>query len=83
MPTISISRSSPIFAGFINPGMPQTAERLCNRLGHIMNYGDGVYGGTFVAAMHTQAFFESNVETVIRLALNAIPAKSQYATVCS
>ena len=29
--------------------------------------------------MHTQAFFESNVETVIRQALRSIPAKSQYA----
>lgn len=67
------------FAGFINPGMPQTAERLCNRLGHIMNYGDGVYGGTFVAAMHTQAFFGNEVEKVIREALKTIPAQSQYA----
>ncbi len=67
------------FVGFVNPGMPLNSNRLCNRLGHIMNYGDGVYGGMFVAAMHTQAFFESNIEKVVCDALNAIPAKSLYA----
>ena len=67
------------FTGFINPGMPNNASRLCNRLGHIMNYGDGVYGGVFVAAMHTQAFFENDIEKVILAALSSIPAKSQYA----
>jgi hypothetical protein len=67
------------FIGFIFPAMPISSNILCNRVGHIMCYGDGVYGGAFVAAMHAQAFFEANIEKIILSALKAIPAKSQYA----
>src|SRR3569833_3723124 len=45
------------FAGLMSPGMPNTASRISDKVGHIMNYGDGWYGGVFVGAMYTQAFF--------------------------
>jgi len=67
------------YIGFIYPAMPVSSNRFCNRLGHIMCYGDGVYGGTFVAALHAQAFFENNIEKVILSALRSIPTQSQYA----
>jgi hypothetical protein len=67
------------YIGFINPGMPVHSVKVCNKVGHIMNYGDGVYGGMFVSAMHTQAFFENNVEKVVTQALKAIPTGSLYA----
>ena len=37
--------------GILCPGMPRESDRLGNIFGHIMNYGDGVYGGMFVAGM--------------------------------
>jgi hypothetical protein len=67
------------FIGYINPGMPISSNELCNKIGHIMCYGDGVYGGMFVAAMNSLAFFESNVNTVVNNALMSIPSESQYA----
>jgi hypothetical protein len=48
-------------------------------MGHIMNYGDGVYGGMFIAAMYTQAFFAKSVREVVEGGLKAIPPESQYA----
>jgi hypothetical protein len=67
------------FIGFMNPGMPQSSNRICDRIGHIMNYGDGVYGGMFVAALYTAAYFENDVESIVNEALKAIPARSKYA----
>jgi len=65
--------------GMIAPGMPQVSNRYSDRMGHIMNYGDGVYGGMFVAAMYTQAFFAKDIREVVDNGLQAIPAQSRYA----
>ncbi len=53
------------FIGLINPGMPATALDYALKVGHIMNYGDGVYGGVFVAAMYSHAFVETDIVTVV------------------
>ncbi len=65
--------------GIICPAMPHTAMRLAEEFGHIMNYGDGVYGGLFVAGMYSVAYLENNPENVVRLGLACIPERSQYA----
>jgi ADP-ribosylglycohydrolase len=65
--------------GIISPGMPQVSNRYGERMGHIMNYGDGVYGGMFISAMYTQAFFAKNIREVVENGLQAIPARSLYA----
>lgn len=66
--------------GIICPAMPRASNRLCHIFGHIMNYGDGVYGGMFVAGMYTAAFTESrDVRQVVEAGLACIPAESQYA----
>jgi hypothetical protein len=44
-----------------------------------MNYGDGVYAGMAVAAMYTEAFFESNPRKLAEYSLRAIPSESGYA----
>ena len=49
-----------------------------------MNYGDGLYGGRFVAAMYTRAYLEAGsspdaVARVLDAGLAAIPAGSGYA----
>lgn len=69
--------------GIITPGMPQACNRLCDRFGHVMNYGDGVYGGMFVAGMYCAAFFEDDVEKVVAAGLACIPAESKYAQLIS
>jgi hypothetical protein len=46
-----------------------------------MNYGDGVYGGMFVAGMYTAAFFEDDLEAIVRTGLACIHPESTYARV--
>ncbi len=65
--------------GILCPGLPQESNRLCDVFGHIMNYGDGVYGGMFVAGMYCAAYFEEeSVQKVLRDGLACIPEKSEY-----
>jgi hypothetical protein len=66
------------FIGLMCPGLPRTANRLCDRVGHVMNYGDGVYGGMFACGMYAAAFFENEPRKVVEAGLRCIPAKSQY-----
>lgn len=66
--------------GILCPGLPQESNRLCDVFGHVMNYGDGVYGGMFVAGMYSAAWFEeTNVKAVVDSGLKCIPKKSAYA----
>jgi hypothetical protein len=69
------------YIGFICPGMPVTANQLADKIGHIMNYGDGVYGGAFVAALYAEAFFENDIPEIIDKALRSIPEESDYAKI--
>ncbi|AMV37965.1 ADP-ribosylglycohydrolase family protein [Planctomyces sp. SH-PL62] len=67
------------FSGLIAPGLPNTAIRLGETFGRLMNYGDGLYGGQFVGAMYAEAFFEDDPEKIVLAGLAAIPKESQYA----
>ncbi|MCB9012716.1 MAG: ADP-ribosylglycohydrolase family protein [Bacteroidales bacterium] len=66
------------YIGFMCPGMPQTIAEISEKIGHIMNYGDGVYGGIFVGALYAEAYFESDIMKVIQKALLSLPAKCDY-----
>uniref|UniRef100_UPI00321667DA ADP-ribosylglycohydrolase family protein n=1 Tax=uncultured Draconibacterium sp. TaxID=1573823 RepID=UPI00321667DA len=66
------------FAGLMSPGMINTSSEICDRIGHIMNYGDGWYGGVFVAGMYTQAFISDDVKFVVSEALKTIPKESRF-----
>jgi hypothetical protein len=66
------------FAGLMAPGMANSAAEIGNRIGHIMNYGDGVYGGIYVAAMYSLAFVHNNMEFVVEEALKTIPPQSEF-----
>jgi len=66
------------YLGFMCPGMPQTASKMADKIGRIMNYGDGLYGGIFVAALYSEAFFESDIQIIIEKALKSIPKESDY-----
>ena len=69
------------YIGFMCPGMPQTASAIAEKIGHIMNFGDGVYGGIFVGALYSEAFFESDILKIIEKALGSIPAESDYSKI--
>jgi hypothetical protein len=69
------------YIGFMCPGMPQTANKIADKIGHIMNYGDGVYGGVFVAALYSEAYFENDMNKIIEKALLTIPAESDYSKI--
>ncbi|TAH34375.1 MAG: ADP-ribosylglycohydrolase family protein [Planctomycetota bacterium] len=70
--------------GLIAPGLPQAACALCDVFGRVMNYGDGLYGGRFVATMYTQAYLEPEptpaaVRRCVEAGLAAIHPESAYA----
>lgn len=66
------------FAGLMSPGMPNAASEISDRIGHIMTYGDGWYGGVYVAAMYSLAFVSDDIEFIVTEALKTIPAQSRY-----
>jgi len=66
------------FAWLMSPGMPNTASAISDKIGHIMNYGDGWYGGVFVGAMYSLAFFSSDLNYIINDALKTIPKQSEF-----
>jgi hypothetical protein len=66
------------FAGLMSPAMPNTASKISDKIGHIMNYGDGWYGGVFIGACYTQAFMTDNIETIVTEALKTIPKETEY-----
>ena len=45
----------------MSPGMPNTAAAISDKIGHIMNYGDGWYGGVYVGAMYSLAFIFNDI----------------------
>lgn len=67
------------FIGLMCPGLPRESNRYCDRVGRVMNYGDGLYGGMFVGGMYAAAYFEENPRKVVEAGLACIPAKSDYA----
>jgi hypothetical protein len=68
------------FIGLMTPGLPREANRYADRVGRVMNYGDGLYGGMLFASMYAAAFFESDTRRVVEEGLRSIPAQSGYAT---
>ncbi|RMG66943.1 MAG: ADP-ribosylglycohydrolase family protein, partial [Bacteroidetes bacterium] len=66
------------FAGIMNPGLPLGAAMICDKVGHIMNYGDGYYGGVYVATLYSLAFVRDDVAGIVSEALRAIPPQSTF-----
>jgi hypothetical protein len=66
------------FAGLMSPGMPNVTSAISDKIGHIMNYGDGWYGGIYVGAMYSLAFVSSDVPFIVSEALKAVPAQSEF-----
>lgn len=66
------------FAGLMSPGMPNTASGISDKIGHIMNYGDGWYGGVYVGAMYSLAFVSNDINYIVSEALKAVPKQSEF-----
>lgn len=66
------------FAGLMSPGMINTSSEIADKIGHIMNYGDGWYGGVFVAAMYAIAFNANDINFIVEEAIKSIPKNTKY-----
>jgi len=66
------------FAGLMSPGMPNAASSISDKIGHIMNYGDGWYGGVYFGAMYALAFVSDNIPYIVGEALKTIPKQSEF-----
>jgi hypothetical protein len=66
------------FIGLMSPGLPRESNKYCLRVGRVMNYGDGLYGGMFVSGMYTAAYFETDVRAVVEQGLACLPPASAY-----
>lgn len=69
------------FIGLMCPGLPNAVVRFADRVGRVMNYGDGLYGGMFVGGMYAAAFFENDPRRVVEAGLQCLPPRSGYAQV--
>jgi hypothetical protein len=69
------------FIGLMTPGLPRESNKYADRVGRVMNYGDGLYGGLLFGAMYSAAFFEDDPHKVVERALLSIPPGSGYAQV--
>jgi uncharacterized membrane protein YeaQ/YmgE (transglycosylase-associated protein family) len=67
------------FIGLMCPGLPRLSNQYCERVGRVMNYGDGLYGGMWLCGMYSAAFFETDMVKIIDAGLACIPSRSQYA----
>ncbi len=66
------------FAGLVAPAQPGAAIDIAWRAGHVMNYGDGVYGGVMVAAMTAEAFRARQLGQIVQAGRQAVPEGSSY-----
>lgn len=66
------------FAGMMTPGMINASSQICDSIGHIMNYGDGWYGGAFMSAMYSAAYVSDDLNLVIQQALKVVPPESKF-----
>jgi hypothetical protein len=66
------------YSGLMCPGMPNAASRISDKIGHIMTYGNGWYGGVYVGAMYALAFIYDDIPVIVSEALKVIPRKSNF-----
>ncbi len=69
------------FLGNLFPGLVDKAAERAFEIGHITNYGDGVYGGVYVAVMHAAAFTAESVYEIAEAGRLAIPEGTKFRAV--
>ena len=66
------------FLGNIFPGIISVANNRAFDIGHMICYGDGVYGGVFITAMHSAAMVYDDLDKVIEIGINSIPEGTKF-----
>lgn len=66
------------FIGLMAPGMVNSAIEIAGRVGHIMNSGDGLYGGVYVSALYSFAFISEDVNEIVGQAVKTIPDGTKF-----
>lgn len=69
------------FLGLICGGDPQLAADRAYEIGQMICYGDGVYGGVFVASLTAAAFTADDIRDAVDTAVSAIPEDTEFRTV--
>ncbi len=69
------------FIGLMTPGMPRSGAELAQRVGRVMNAGDGILGGVFVSGLYSAAYFESDPRRLVEAGLAGLPPASPYAKI--
>lgn len=69
------------FVGHMYPAQVNAAIQKAWDIGHIICYGDGVYGGVYVAAMHSAAFTAKSVAEITEAGRQAIPKGSAFRSI--
>lgn len=65
--------------GLLTPGMGNPSRTYASMMAHMDNYAEGADGGIFVSCCMSEAFFEKDVEKLVRKALRSIHRDSAYA----
>ncbi|MHB1105001.1 MAG: ADP-ribosylglycohydrolase family protein [Lutibacter sp.] len=66
------------FIGLMSPGMVNKATEIADRVGHVMNSGDGWYGGVFVSALYSLAFVSDDPLYIVEQASKTIPEGTKF-----
>ena len=66
------------FLGTMYPGLVNEAAMRSYEIGHMIGYGDGVYGGVFVTAMHAAAYTAQSVEEIVNSGISVIPTGTKF-----
>jgi hypothetical protein len=66
------------WVGLAAPAQVGAATDLAFRLGHVTSYGDGVYGGVMIAAMHAAAFEAGSVRSIVAAGRDSVPEGTTY-----
>ena len=64
--------------GCVAVGNPQLARQLSSRDGVLDHCGESVEAERFLAALESEAFFESDIRNLIENALKTVPAESKF-----
>jgi ADP-ribosylglycohydrolase len=66
------------YAGLMSPGLPNASAAINDRIGHIITYGEGWYGGVLAGAMYSLAFVSKDMNYIVTTALGMIPPQSPF-----
>ncbi len=66
------------FLGQMYPALVSAGAARSFEVGHIMNYGDGVYGGVFIVAMHAAAYRADSILEIVETGLSVIPEDTKF-----